>query len=168
MIDFSKAVDLSKVGQNKDKDINGMVHAKDLDLLPSEENAIYQAVVDERYGQESVNAFHAIETTDDLKRAVQGFARRLVARIADVGFKAVVSADLMDTDNFDMYGDEDHPTIEWHPRVDITGRIDDNGKSEDHDRRAYEIRTGQADGKVGRITENGEWSEDPYSKKVIS
>lgn len=166
-MDFSKAIDLSKIGQNGDRDLDGLVHSQFSELLPSEDNAIQQAILDERNSAETVNDFHFAEDIDAYTNAVRRFAHRLESRLADTGFKAVVSVDMMDPDNFDMEGDDYNPTIIWHPKIDIIGRTDDDGKSEDHERRVHEVRNGLADGRVGHMNERGEWSDDPFARKVI-
>lgn len=172
MIDFSKAVDFSKISSSDNsipKDIDGMVRNSSVDMTPSEENAIYKAIVDERYSDETQRVFHSIETGDDLESAVKDFARHLVYRIANVGFVAAVSTDLYDTDNFDMSGTEGSWSIIWHPKVEILKRTD--GKTEvdlDEEQIAYEVRHGEADGKTGHFDKQGKWSDDPDSSKIIS
>ena len=166
-MDFSKAVDLSKIGQNDGRDLDSLVHSQFTELLPSEDNAIQQAILDERKSIDTHRDFHFAEDIDDYADAVRRFAHRLESRLAEIGFKAVVSVDMMDTDNFDMEGDDYNPTIIWHPRVDIIDRIDDSGKSGDIERRVHEVRNGLADGKVGHMNEHGEWSSDPFARKII-
>lgn len=171
MIDLSKAVDLSKVGDSGNsvfKDIKGMVRNTGVDMTPSEENAIYESIVEERYSQETQRVFHSIETGDDLERAVKDFARHLVSRISNVGFVAAVSTDLYDTDNFDMSGTEGHWSIVWHPKVEILKRVDGKTESDlDEEQIAYEVRHGEADGKTGHFDKQGRWSDDPDTSKMI-
>ena len=171
MIDLSKAVDLSNIGKANDQvtdDIKGMVRNTGVEMTPSEENAIYQAVVDERYSQETQRVFHSIENGDDLDRAVRDFARHLVSRIANIGFSAAVSADLFDTDNFDMTGTDGNWSIVWHPKVEILRRNDGKGVSDmDEEQIAYEVRHGESDGKTGHFDKHGRWSDDPDTSKMI-
>lgn len=171
MFDFSKGIDLSKVGAQTDsvsKDIKDMVRNTGVDMTPSEENSIYQAIVDERYSQETQRVFHSIDDGRDLENAVKDFSRRLVSRIFSTGFVALVSTDLYDTDNFDMFGNDDHWSIIWHPRVDIVKRVDGKNESElDEEQIAYEVRHGQADGKTGHFDSQGNWTDDPDSSKMI-
>lgn len=162
-IDFSKAVDLSHIGDRRME--NPMQYA--VDVLPSEKNAINAAVAYESASQETVRAFHDAESWNDLTDAVRAFSGRLTDRVASLGFVVNVSTDMFDPDNFDMYGNPDAPSIVWHPKVDVVARMD-NKKDLDEDKRAYEIRTGQADGKVGRVKTDGTWDEEPFSSKMIS
>ena len=148
-----------------DDDFNSMFKKNNaVELLPSETEAIYRCVLSERRSYECQQSFSNIETVNDLKKAVVLFAHRLESRIAEVGFVAVVSTDTSDPDNFDMYEGD---VIEWHPSVLIDRRI--GGDIElDHEKKAWEVRDGLADGKPGHYDVNNVWHDDPGNKKVIS
>ena len=140
------------------------IQAKDIDLLPSEEEKIYQCIVDEKNSFQCRQQFQAVITVDDFSRAVRAFSTRLMHRISDIGFIALVSADVNDEDNLDIYDDD---SVEWHPKVFILSRIHDNDKHTDIERRQFEVRHGQADGKVGRLLDGKIWTDDPDSKKMF-
>ena len=134
-----------------------------VDLLPSEEEAIYKCILAERESYECKSSFHSAQTMNELMTAVRGFAHRLQNRIAEVGFRAIVSMDLSDPDNYDMYEGD---VIEWHPSVLIDSRI--SGSNDiDHDKKAYEVKHGLADGKVGRYDINNVWHDDPDARKLL-
>ncbi len=137
-----------------------------VDVLPSEEEAINQCIVDEKNSLQCHEEFSSVDDVDSLMRAVRGFASRLRQRISEVGFVAVVSTDLTDPENFDMYDGLGDTRIEWHPRVDIVART--SGQSDiDEEKRGYEVRHGLADGRVGRLRGGREWDDDPDSRLIL-
>lgn len=133
-----------------------------LELLPSEDYAIRNAINEERTSYSTEQEFHNVESRDDLIKAIRGFAVRVQNRIAEVGFEAIVSCDLNDPENFDFYGD----ALDWHPTVNIIRRISKTSGF-DYERKAHEVRHGLADGKIGRMKANGEWTDDPDRVHVI-
>lgn len=135
---------------------------RNFQLLPSEEERIYQCINSERESFQTQQAFRSVESRKDLISAVRGFANRLEQRIAEIGFKAVVSTDLKNPDNFDFIGD----ALQWHPRVEIMSRIDGDYNI-DYDKAGYEVRHGLSDGRVGRIDEHGNWNDDPDRVHLI-
>lgn len=141
---------------------DGSSKNRNFQLLPSEEERIYQCINAERDSFQTQQSFRSVESRRDLIRAIQGFAVRLEQRIAEIGFRAVVSIDPMDPDNFDFIGD----ALQWHPKVEIISRIDGD-YSFDYDRAGYEVRHGLADGRVGRMDEHGNWDDDPDRVHVI-
>lgn len=134
-----------------------------VEMLPSEEEAIYRCILAERESYECRSSFSSVETMNDLEKAVLSFAHRLRNRIAEVGFVAIVSTDLMDEDNYDMYEGD---IIEWHPKVLVDRRIIGSNDI-DHDKKAYEVKHGLADGKVGRYDINSIWHDDPDARKLL-
>lgn len=145
------------------KSMTGSIGSTKVDMLPSEVNAIYQCIVDERKSFECIQSFKSVETVDGFKEAVKRFAYRLENRIAEVGFKAVVSTDMLDPDNFDIYDDS---TIEWHPSVLIDSRLS-GSNAIDHDKKAWEVREGLADGKASHMDVHGQWHEGSGNKKSV-
>lgn len=137
-----------------------------VDVLPSEEEAIYRCILDERGSLQCHEEFSAVDDVDSLMKAVRGFASRLIQRISEVGFVAVVSTDLTDPDNFDMFDGMGDTRIEWHPKVDIVARTSKVAEI-DEEKRGYEIRHGLADGRVGRLRNGNEWDDEPDAKKIL-
>jgi hypothetical protein len=136
---------------------------QEINIIPSEKILIKQAIMAESDSNETRNAFHFKETVKDLQDAVDGFAMRLMNRIAEIGFSSFVSNDMKNPDNWDMY--EDGSMI-WRPEVRIKDRL--KGSSEiDHDKKAYEVRHGFEDGRIGRMIGGNTWTQDPDSKLFL-
>ena len=109
-------------------------------MLPSERNAIRIAILKEIQSDSTKRNFDSVHTIKDLQDAANHLATEIENRIADIGFIAKVSRDILSADNFDMY---DGDRIEWHPQVTIVSRIVD--KETDFDRMQYEVKAGIAD-----------------------
>lgn len=158
-------MDVHEIGSGGYK--GGVESKLNLDMLPSEEESVYKCIADERASFQCNEEFSSVDDVESLKRAVIGFASRLTSRISEVGFVAVVSTDLMNPDNFDLYDGMGETRIEWHPSVTIVDRV--SGKTSiDEDKRGYEVRHGLADGKVGRLKGGREWDDDPDRVHTIA
>lgn len=140
----------------------------EVDALPSEQEAIYRCILDERDSMQCHNEFSSVDDVASLQTAVRGFANRLTQRISEVGFVAVVSTDLMNPENFDLYEGMGETKVEWHPTVNIVARTSGKEPEADEEKRGYEIRHGLADGRVGRLKGGREWDDDPEGRVQIA
>lgn len=135
--------------------------SRHVELTPSERNALTKCSIDEQRSAQCMDEFHAVDDVDSLRRAVDDFARRLTARIAEKGFRALVSTDLRDPDNFDFL---DNGALVWHPKVSVVERLEGEYSLE---RDMWETRHGVEDGRVGRLVGGRTWSDEPDARRII-
>jgi hypothetical protein len=145
----------------------GEMHLSDgvAELYPRERNAVlsikHQLMSELAYRPDSLTF-----TTDMMKRRFEEQARE---RCAEIGLVAQVqwSWDDPETGDFSptVADDPNDNNLYWIPRLQIVDRITPMTEV-DHDRMKFEVRSGEADGQVGVIREDGSRREDPRSKPI--
>lgn len=132
-----------------------MVHkGGNISLTPSERMSINACSTDEINSAECNRSFASVASVADLQDAVQSFATRLANRIAEKGFDAEVSTDLLDPDNFDF---AKNGALVWHPHVTVVGRH--NAYNPDKD--VWEVQHGYVDGVEGTMDASGNMHDLP-------
>lgn len=121
---------------------------KHVNLTPSEHMSINACTIDEINSAECNRSFANVSNVADLQSAVQSFAIRLANRIAEKGFDAEVSVDLLNPANFDFAKDG---ALVWHPEVTIVGRRDAYNMDKD----VWEVQHGYVDGVEGTMDAHG-------------
>lgn len=136
------AYDLSKLGKEKEE-------LEHVELYPSELNEIkmISARLQRKYG---------FTKMDEAKR--QQFVNETQDEFEKIGLRAMVTWSL------DVSGDNDADLFHI-PTVSIAGRVDKQTET-DYERIQQEVVSGESDGKVGYIREDGSRREDVQKKNL--